>query len=289
MNGFSPSDVRKCTTLGACPGGLQYGVGTADWLKVGNDGQKGIKPSAGHWGLKGAMKHYTMGQGVPTQACWGNFTPHFAKRDGGPIDTTKNIERDECFMTTKFIQRTGNHNLQYELKQGVFNGTLHRCLDQVGSRCCPGNSGMGCETCCVRENSAATKHPSCNRTQWHNIETGEGGHCDICPDAEFNGIFFVLAGVCCFMLAPIIARVSELARHAGAAQGPVLSVMNFFQSSDLFQVFKILSVKAPNSLLSVFCRRDLTFTGQLNSEPSVEILPLFLTSISAPCSRNLMS
>jgi hypothetical protein len=41
--------------------------------------------------------------------------------------------------------------------------------------------------------------------------------------------------LCMLLLAPVVARVSAIAKHAGAAQGPVLSVLNFFQSSDLFQ------------------------------------------------------
>ena len=41
------------------------------------------------------------------------------------------------------------------------------------------------------------------------------------------------------LLAPIIAKLLALAKHASEAQGPVLSIINFFQSSDLFQGLKL--------------------------------------------------
>ena len=34
---------------------------------------------------------------------------------------------------------------------------------------------------------------------------------------------------------PLGVKISELMKHAGAATGPVLSVMNFAQSAELFQ------------------------------------------------------
>ena len=37
------------------------------------------------------------------------------------------------------------------------------------------------------------------------------------------------------LLLPALVRASELMKHAGAATGPMLSVVNFVQSADLFQ------------------------------------------------------
>jgi hypothetical protein len=217
---YDPTRAVKCTNLGACPGGKQFGVGSPRWQKCGSkDGVKCAK-------------------GVPTESCLvdGNYyTPDFCDK----VDCDKRIVRNDCFWTTKYIQR-GEDDLNYRLQAGGAdeNGTKLDCFDQVGSRCCPGSHGDGCLSCCASD-TLPSRNPSCNRTQWHVISVGEGGHCEMCPKSQ-PGPMFLMALLVFLLLGPVVAKVGDLAQHAGAAQGPMLSVVNFFQSSDLFMGLKQL-------------------------------------------------
>jgi hypothetical protein len=109
---------------------------------------------------------------------------------------------------------------------------IGRCCDQlVGHRCCPGNAfgpgGSSCEICCTAE----SKEPSCDGRQWHSVGSNEGKHCEPCPDNKFGWLLAVPAAMLFIFGAPLFAKLAELAKHAGAIQGPLLSMMNFFQSS----------------------------------------------------------
>ena len=77
-------------------------------------------------------------------------------------------------------------------------------------------------------------HASCNGRQWHSKGTGEGQHCEECPPTDFNRGWVALVFLMGLMLLPLLMKVSDLMKHAGAVTGPFLSVMNFAQSADLY-------------------------------------------------------
>ena len=108
------------------------------------------------------------------------------------------------------------------------------CYAEAGSRCCPGYKGNKCAECC-KQSDTNNKVPSCNGNQWHSIGSGEGQHCEQCPDGHLKWPLLVLMFALCIFLLPILVKASELMKHAGAATGPMLSVVNFVQSADLFQ------------------------------------------------------
>ena len=108
------------------------------------------------------------------------------------------------------------------------------CYAEAGSRCCPGYKGNKCAECC-KQSDTQHKVPSCNGNQWHSIGSGEGQHCEQCPDGQLKWPLLVLMFALCLILLPILVKASELMKHAGAATGPLLSVVNFVQSADLFQ------------------------------------------------------
>ena len=149
VDGNNPQEVRVCTeTLGACPGAMAFGVGSPDWMEIGDIGNS------------------ISNGGVPEEACWIG-PPFWGKADmpvtnqsgddhilhfdcGSPdypdapcVDDSKNILRDDCFMTTKYIERGNAGNSLYNLQQDLTvkdTGSVDlivRCRDKVGSRCCP--------------------------------------------------------------------------------------------------------------------------------------------------------
>eukprot|EP01047_Picozoa_sp_COSAG01_P007607 COSAG01_NODE_291_length_19378_cov_38.136418_5_plen_870_part_00 len=115
-----------------------------------------------------------------------------------------------------------------------FEHTRKICQSVVGSRCCPGNTGKkSCESCCKASQGPPT-FPSCDKRQWHPISTPEGTHCEPCPPVELNFFLVLSVTILLIILAPILVKLAEISKHAGAIQGPLLSVVNFFQSSSLF-------------------------------------------------------
>lgn len=112
------------------------------------------------------------------------------------------------------------------------------CFLEVGHRCCPGATGPRCNECCTKDmgvGADSDNSTSCNGKQWHSKGTGEGQHCEVCPPTKvaFGWIAFVF--LCGLMILPVIVKLGDLFKHAGAVTGPMLSVLNFIQSADLFQ------------------------------------------------------
>jgi hypothetical protein len=108
-----------------------------------------------------------------------------------------------------------------------------QCRDKTGSRCCPGATGPGCQECCKKD-LGPPSNPSCNFNGWYTSTTGEGVHCEQCPDEEFNKWWLVIIAVGILVLAPILVKIGDVFKHAGAVTGPALSVINFIQSANLF-------------------------------------------------------
>eukprot|EP01046_Picozoa_sp_COSAG06_P097164 COSAG06_NODE_43273_length_373_cov_1.131387_1_plen_124_part_11 len=101
-----------------------------------------------------------------------------------------------------------------------------QCRDKTGSRCCPGATGPGCQECCKKD-LGPPSNPSCNFNGWYTSTTGEGVHCEQCPDEEFNKWWLVIIAVGILVLAPILVKIGDVFKHAGAVTGPALSVINF--------------------------------------------------------------
>jgi hypothetical protein len=162
---------------------------------------------------------------------------------GEPIDVEARLPFHQCFNTPASI--SPQTKLPYIADDSA-------CLDIIGNRCCKGNAGRGCVSCCLPE----SKDSSCtDNTQWHSVGSGIGNHCEACPK-DNPWIIFTIVGVISILLAPMLAKFSDVAKHAGAVQGPLLSVLNFFQSADLFLGLDLKWPKAfqwaPRSNPSVF-------------------------------------
>lgn len=252
VSGNDPSEVRKCSTLGACPGSLLFGVGSQDWRMYGDIG------TTAHAGVprEACLIEAPFNKGHPMNLSDDTHVMRFdCESKDSPeapcVDTDITLSRQgvlkDCFTTIDYITRgelRGGNRVLYNLQQDLIpSPNSSRCRDAVGSRCCPGNRGEGCQLCCQEENLGVAEAGtgtqqemrSCNARQWHSIEGGGSGSCYPCPQSELSIMLMVMAALAMLLLAPIIARISAIAKYAGAAQGPVLSVLNFFQSSDLFQ------------------------------------------------------
>jgi hypothetical protein len=136
----------------------------------------------------------------------------------------------------------------YELRQDLtVSANAARCRDAVGSRCCPGNRGEGCQSCCSSENLGVAEARegtqqalrSCDHRTWHAVKGGGASSCYPCPQGKLTGILAVLAVLGILIVAPVVAKASAITKVLGAAQGPLLSILNLLQSSDLFQSLEL--------------------------------------------------
>eukprot|EP01047_Picozoa_sp_COSAG01_P009862 COSAG01_NODE_411_length_17360_cov_11.401852_15_plen_91_part_00 len=59
------------------------------------------------------------------------------------------------------------------------------------------------------------------------------GYCSRCDDQSGFLITLVLF-LLTVVLGPILFQVAALTRHMGALSGPLMSIVNFFQTADLF-------------------------------------------------------
>jgi hypothetical protein len=190
--------VRKCQTLGACPGSMLYGVGSQNWLKYGDIGTLDFPHKYAHEACliekpdepdkHEPFMNVTDDVHLLRFSCDSPDTPSEAC-----VDTHKDLKRSQsfsvCFTSTRFIKR-GLDDVLYELRQDLtVSANATRCRDAVGSRCCPGNRGEGCQSCCLEENLGAAQAfegtqqalRSCNARQWHAVDGGGAGSCFPCP------------------------------------------------------------------------------------------------------------
>lgn len=239
QNGFIlGSRLGECQALPHCFSPLGPGR-IAGFCPVGfqcqNPGTTWPLAEPGHWVSSTypvqTTKCLTLG------ACPGSLNlnaecPHIAQ--AGELWPVSNFEAsklttvgaDPCFT---YLPPQGS---QVECPSGpCLEYTWESCKSVVGSRCCLGNTGKkSCESCC----KASQGPPDCDNRQWHPISTPEGTHCEPCPPVEFNFVLVLSVTVLLIILAPILVKLTEIAKHAGAIQGPLLSMVNFFQSSSLF-------------------------------------------------------
>ena len=200
----NPSLMSKCVTKGACPGSDQF-VPTSSCptkLSFKNDTAENTDQNKLDWLVNGQAVH-----------------PPYNLKYG-------------CFMLAgdagiaQRAERTGQPFLE------------KACYLAAGHRCCPGATGPKCSQCCTKDmgvpGASDDRHASCNGRQWHSKGTGEGQHCEECPPTDFNRGWVALVFLMGLMLLPLLMKVSDLMKHAGAVTGPFLSVMNFAQSADLY-------------------------------------------------------
>jgi hypothetical protein len=108
------------------------------------------------------------------------------------------------------------------------------CYDQIGHRCCPGAKGKTCATCCtVDDRTGSCSFPP--GKQW--MPSGGSGQtrCEPCRPTKFTPktVVFLCAGT--LTIVPFVIKARQFSKHAGAVTGPILSVLNFVQSAELFQ------------------------------------------------------
>ena len=56
----------------------------------------------------------------------------------------------------------------------------------------------------------------------------------MCPDTDISWTFVILSLLGVVVMAPVLAKLGEVMKHAGALTGPALSVLQFLQSAELF-------------------------------------------------------
>jgi len=158
------------------------------------------------------------------------------KKDICPADTSTNwtMSNFDGFVPPK-SGAFGQESCFVHPEPNDRNGMPSSCENMLGSRCCMGNTGTACEECCgsTQGGTHDDRNPSCNQKQWHQVTTGEGKYCQPCPETTSEGSYaLAVVGIILFIFfAPITAKLAEVAQHAGAVQGPFLSLMNFLQSS----------------------------------------------------------
>jgi hypothetical protein len=107
------------------------------------------------------------------------------------------------------------------------------CKAAVGAKCTVGYMGDGasaCSKCCKKSQIRPDGQP-CQDSWYHDVSMNQ---CMKCPNT--NGyLLFAGTTIGFVLLAPFALKISEALRHAGALQGPIMSLVNFFQSADLFK------------------------------------------------------
>ena len=108
----------------------------------------------------------------------------------------------------------------HTLVSSTDGGRSGQCRLAVGSLCLEGYAG---------ENAAACQ--TCDQSWYHDSATGQ---CYPCPNT--NGkVLLAAVSIIGLVMAPIILKFAEAMKHAGALQAPIMSLVNFFQSADLFK------------------------------------------------------
>ena len=99
------------------------------------------------------------------------------------------------------------------------------CWDVVGASCAVGYSGAQHNKACV--DCDASYYPDSSQNK-----------CSLCPkdSAWWLGVGVVVGSL---ILAPITIRFAGMAKHAGALTAPLMSLVNFLQSIDLFRQLQL--------------------------------------------------
>ena len=126
-----------------------------------------------------------------TSACPSSMTPGAPFIDS-KIDFANSIEDTNLGFSPCFAAQTGTGDvtqLTNPTEAALHQGRPYlpeTCLEVVGSRCCPGTRGDGCNECCRPENE---RDESCNGELWRADGAGEGLHCAPCPHEPLSLAF----------------------------------------------------------------------------------------------------
>ena len=221
-----PVKMSKCTRTGACPGGV---FATPNLTKSCPSNKNGDLWTTFHG--PGTLPPWNAGKP------WDNFNES---------DTT-NQPADDCYQVPQKISPKTNMPFV----------STENCLARVGHQCCYGTKGESCGECCTVDDSGG----NCNSKQWTTTgRTDEDTTCTQCLDKDLPWIWLVVLGAVAVVLGPVLAYLSSLAKHAGAATGPIFSVINFMQSASLFQG---LDLNWPEPFVK-FCRTVTSWFSSLN-------------------------
>ena len=152
------------------------------------------------------------------------------------------------------------------------------CFEVIGATCNAGYTsgvdGIMCEHCCKRSSYDPSfgPHQSCDGDMWR--QSGMGGTCNACGHRSNTVLaaLVVFVGAC---LAPFLLRLVSLSKHLGALHGPVMSVVNFFQTA---AVFKTLNLHWPPEWVKFISEVAEVFNFTL---------PHWLSSLDPQCSFEL--
>lgn len=137
-----------------------------------------------------------------------------------------------------------------------------KCRLAVGSLCLEGYRG---------EKAAACQ--TCDANWYHDSATGQ-----CYPCVNTNGkVLAAAVTILALVLAPFILKFAEGLKHAGALQAPIMSLVNFFQSADLF---KGLDLHWPPGFLAFVHSIASVFNFSLPKLP-------FLTKIRPECAFSM--
>ena len=108
------------------------------------------------------------------------------------------------------------------------------CFDVVGSQCKLGYTsgvfgGMKCDNCCRKGNYDHGPGNSCDGDMWRRTN----GFCVAC-EHKSNTLLALFVVLFIMIVGPVAMKVIDLSKHLGALHGPIMSVVNFFQTADLF-------------------------------------------------------
>ena len=221
-------DMRRCKAPGGCPGSAK--------LYAGVDSQSGVQRVVGG----------------PDDFVCKRLDP--SSDDFGNLPRPNKLSKDHCYNSEPKDSCQGPW-ITPKYPRGAFVagskllGVGECCEADVGHRCCFGHAFYGrdtdsnhedaCGACCMAADIGSQyleNNPSCDGRQWRTDGSSnvDGISCKPCPD-ESSGWFIAMAVVFVLVVgAPLFALFAEVARHAGAVQGPLLSMTTFFQSSNLF-------------------------------------------------------
>lgn len=149
-----------------------------------------------------------------------------------------------------------------QLVSSVDEQQSDKCRLAVGSLCLEGYRG---------EKAAACQ--TCDTNWYHDSATGQ-----CYPCVNTNGkVLAAAVATLALVFAPFILKFAEALKHAGALQAPMMSLVNFFQSADLF---KGLDLHWPPGFLAFVKSIAALFNFTLPKLP-------FLTKIRPECAFSM--
>jgi hypothetical protein len=109
------------------------------------------------------------------------------------------------------------------------------CRKAIGALCEIGYAGTGmaaCSRCCKVDDSYLTGNCPKPASNWY-LQSADN-QCQRCPQDDTSTLI-IMTIIGAAILGPFLFKIAEVMKHAGQLQGPVMSLVNFFQCADLFK------------------------------------------------------